>query len=303
MPSLQHAVASRIIPILRRNLPVSDLEAMRTALMETNRAADEGPPRALRRGREEQITNDHGFPVFRLWATGPDGRGTRPARSVVHLHGGAYVRPADDRHWRLVTRVAEGLGATAVLPAYPLAPEFTFEDSFDQMVGLLEEVAAESPDGFTLMGDSAGGGYALALAQALRDRGVAQPDRLVLIAPWVDLTGSVPGTLEAADRDPWLSYPHLSVYAAFWAGTDDPAVLADPRLSPLHGELAGLPPTLMLCGTRDLLEPSCQALFDRADEADWPLEYVVAPGLIHVYPLLRIPEARQAVAHILDFCA
>ena len=61
----------------------------------------------------------------------------------------------------------------------------------------------------------------------------------MLLAPWVDLTGSAPGTLEAAARDPWLSYDHLSVYASFWAGSADPAALADPRVSPGLGDLAG----------------------------------------------------------------
>ena len=80
------------------------------------------------------------------------------------------------RHWRFVVALADALGARAVLPAYPLAPEFTVDDSFEEMVQLVEEVAAESPDGYVLAGDSAGGGYALALAQALRDRG-ATPAR------------------------------------------------------------------------------------------------------------------------------
>ncbi len=57
----------------------------------------------------------------------------------------------------------------------------------------------------------------------------------------------------------------------------------------------------MLCGTRDLLRPGCDALFERADEAGWDLEYVVAPGLVHVYPLLPIPEARTAAESIVDF--
>jgi acetyl esterase/lipase len=59
----------------------------------------------------------------------------------------------------------------------------------------------------------------------------------------------------------------------------------------------------MFCGTRDLLQPGCDALFARADAADWPLEYVVAPGLMHVYPLLPVPEARSAREHVLEFCA
>lgn len=298
MPSLQHIVASWVIPILRRNMSPDDVPAMRAALTKQNRLAEEGPPRDVLMNHEELISNVHGFPVFELWPADTEA----PKRSVIYLHGGAYVRPADDRHWHFATRLADTLGARVVLPCYPLGPEFTVEDSFEAMVELFGEVAAQSPDGVVLVGDSAGGGYALALAEALRDRGGPQPDRLVLIAPWVDLTGNTPGILEAAERDPWLSFPHLSIYASFWAGSDDPELLADPRVSPGLGDLAGLPTTLMLCGTRDTLLAGCEALFTRADEADWPLEYVVAPGLIHVYPLLPIPEARNAFEHIVQFC-
>ena len=301
MPSLQHALATKVVPLLRRNPPVDDLEALREALVARNRTADEGPPARVRRGHEERIDNVHGFPVFGLWKPGDTGA-DEPRRSLVYLHGGAYVRGVVPWHWRFVVPLADALGARLVLPAYPLAPEFTVDDSFEEMVQLVEEVAADSPDGYVLAGDSAGGGYALAVAQALRDRGSRQPDRLVLLAPWVDLTGSAPGTFEAAGRDPWLSYDHLSVYASFWAGSADPADLADPRVSPGLGDLTGLPPALMFCGTRDLLQPGCDALFARADAADWSLEYVVAPGLMHVYPLLPVPEARSARAHVVEFC-
>jgi monoterpene epsilon-lactone hydrolase len=298
MPSLQHTVVSWVIPLLRRNLSPEDVPAMRAELARQNRLAEEGPPRDVRKDHEETITNAHGFPVFSLWPADEE----LPKRTVLYLHGGAYIRPADPRHWRFLTRLADTLGARAVLPCYPLAPEHTVDDSFEALLDVFAEVAEESPDGVVLVGDSAGGGYALALAQALRDRGGPQPERLVLIAPWVDLTGETPGVREAAERDPWLSFRHLSIYAAFWAGGEDPQRLADPRVSPGLGDLAGLPPTLMLCGTRDLLEPGCEALFTRAEEADWSLEYVVAPGLIHVYPLLPIPEATEAFQYIADFC-
>ena len=298
MPSLQHAVASRVIPILRRNMSADDIPAMRAALTRNNQMAQEGPPKDVRRTHEETVSNVHGFPVFTLWRSGAETSGP----TVLYLHGGAYVRPSDARHFRFATRLADALNGRAVLPAYPLAPEFTVEDSFEEMVEIFEETARQSPHGVVLAGDSAGGGYALALAEALRDRGGVQPERLVLIAPWVDLTGTTPGVLEASERDPWLSYPHLSIYASMWAGTDDPAGLSAPRVSPGLGNLEGLPPTMMLCGTRDLLQPGCDALFARAEEADWPMEYVVAPGLIHVYPLLPIPEAREALGQIVHFC-
>jgi monoterpene epsilon-lactone hydrolase len=298
MPSLQHTLVSWVIPFLRRNLSPHDVPAIREALTEENRNAREGPPHDVRRTHQESISNDHGFPVFTLWKAEAD----LPGRTVLHLHGGAFVHPSDPRQWRFATGLADALGARVVFPAYPLAPEYTVHDSFEQMLAIFDEVAATSPEGVILVGDSAGGGYALALAEALRDRGGAQPEKLVLIAPWVDLTGTNPGTAEAAKRDPWLSLAHLPIYASFWAGTDDPELLADPRVSPGLGDLTGLPPTLMLCGTRDLLQPECDALFERADQADWPMEYAVAPGLLHVYPLLPIPEARQAREHILEFC-
>ena len=298
MPSLQHTLVSWVIPRLRRNLPPDDLPAMRAALTRENRAAEEAPPRAVRRGHEESISNSHGFPVYELWPAGTEA----PRRSVFYLHGGGFVHPTHAVQWTFSTRLADTLGARAVVPTYPLAPEFTVDDSFEAMITIFEEVAATSPEGVVLVGDSAGGGYALALAEALRDRGGAQPDRLVLLSPWVDLTGETPGTLEASGRDPWLSYPHLAIYASFWAGSADPRRLAEARVSPGLGDLTGLPPALMLCGTRDLLHPGCEALFARAEEADWPLEYVEAPGLIHVYPLLPVPEARDAFDHIVRFC-
>jgi monoterpene epsilon-lactone hydrolase len=299
MPSLQHTLVSWALPFLRRNGSPDDVPALRQALIEENRKAREGPPQAVRRTHEESISNTHGFPVFELWPAGTE----VPKRAVLYLHGGAYVHPSDPRQWSFVTRVADAIGARAVVPAYPLAPEFTVEDSFEQMVAIVQQVIAESPDGVVLAGDSAGGGYALALAQAVRDRGGPLPSHLVLIAHWVDLTGSAPGTREAAARDPWLSFEHLSIYAGLWAGSDDPEALADPRVSPGLADLTGLPPALMLCGTRDLLQPGCDVLFERAEAAGWSLEYVVAPGLIHVYPLLPIPEAREAFEHIAEFCA
>lgn len=292
MASLQHHVVARVLPLLRRNPSADDVERVRRDLIAENQRKRDRPARAAVRGRELTIATGSGFPVFTIETPGVEHR-----RTLFYVHGGAYVHPSDPAHWRFARRVADAVGARIVLPAYPLAPEATVLDSFDAMVDLLVQAAEQSPDGVVLAGDSAGGGYALALAEALRDRGLPAPTHLVLLAPWVDLT--VPeGTAEAARRDPWLSFDLLTVYADFWAGGID---LADPRISPGLGDLAGLPPALMFCGTRDLLQPGCDQLFERADTADWPLEYVVTPDMLHVYPLLPIPEGRTAFDQIVEF--
>jgi acetyl esterase/lipase len=166
----------------------------------------------------------------------------------------------------------------------------------------LAERWSKEPGGAVLAGDSAGGGYALALALALRDRGGAEPTHLLLHAPWVDLTTSTPDTAVVSARDPWLFLGKLHAYAEWWAGSAED--LSRPEVSPALADLAGLPPALMFCGTRDTLVPGCRLLADRAAAAGWDLTYLEAPDLIHVFPLLPfIPEARRAWRTTVEFLA
>jgi acetyl esterase/lipase len=150
----------------------------------------------------------------------------------------------------------------------------------------------------TLMGDSAGGGLALALAQQAAGGPGPQPTGLVLVSPWVDLAGDTPGTEEARADDPWLRLSKLRLYGGWWAGGDD---LDRPEVSPLHGDCTGLPRTLVLCGTRDLLLPQVRAVVGRLRGAGVVVDYIEEPGLMHVYPVLPVPEARVARRRIAAF--
>jgi acetyl esterase/lipase len=119
----------------------------------------------------------------------------------------------------------------------------------------------------------------------------------VLFAPFVDLTLETPGTDEAAARDPWLTLSKARLYGRWW-GDGRPA---DPEASPLFADLAGLPPTLLMCGTRDLLQPQVRELALRAEQAAVAVTYVEEPGLMHVYPLLPVPEAERAWSQVKAF--
>ena len=105
---------------------------------------------------------------------------------------------------RYAARLAEALHARVVLPDYPLAPEHTWRDSFEPLVATWPP-AGRRVRRVVLAGDSAGGGYALAVALAVRDRGGPQPTHLLLHSPWVDLTTSTPDTAEFSPRDPGSS--------------------------------------------------------------------------------------------------
>lgn len=294
MPSLQHQVLATVIPRVRRGAEVTDADRLRDEMLTRPVQTARRPRRALR-GIALGSVEGFGFPVHDLRVAG-----TVPTRTLLYLHGGGYVSPLDAVHWRYAAGLARRYGLRVVLPTYPLAPGHSWRDSRAALLRLFDRVAIESPEGVVLGGDSAGGGLALALAQQIAAGTGPQPTALVLIAPWVDLTDGTPGTLEAAARDPWLKLSRLRLFGRWWAGDDD---VERPEVSPLNGQLAGLPRALMWCGTRDLLQPQCRLLADRAAAQGWDLRYVEEPGLIHVYPILPVPEARRALAELDDFLA
>ncbi len=297
-PSPQHEFLAWAVPRVRKSRDLEDVEVERARIERWHATLDRTLPTRLVPRFDKRfsvvVEETGGFPTYVISPRGPE-----PERTVVFVHGGAFMAPIDPFHIRFAVKLATSLRARIVMPDYPLAPEHSWRDSFEPMTDIAERWCKE-PGGAVLYGDSAGGGYALALAMALRDRGGPQPTRLLLHSPWVDLSTSTPETIQVAEVDPWLFLGKLHAYAEWWAGS--PEDLARPEVSPALGDLSGLPPALMFCGTRDLLVPGCRLLASRAAEAGWPLTYVEVPDLIHVYALLPfVPEARKAWRQTLGY--
>jgi epsilon-lactone hydrolase len=296
-PSLVHQLLTRVIPRIRDSSEVVDAEQVRREVLAGQaRRGPTTPPRSggrLLRGCTVAALDGHPFPVFELRPPGPP-----PVRTVLYLHGGALVGDIDLFHWRLTAGLAAASGARVVLPAYPLAPTHTWRDSHPALRRVFEQVAIESPQGVTLMGDSAGGGLALAVAQQAASLPGPQPTGLALVSPWVDLAGDTPGTEEQRAHDPWLRLTKMRLYGGWWAGDDD---VHRPEVSPLHGAMTGLPDTVVLCGTRDLLLPQVRALVTRLRAAGVPTTYREQKGLLHNYPVLPTPEARPARRELAAF--
>jgi epsilon-lactone hydrolase len=305
MPSRRHELMARALPRMRKSRELDSVEAEKARLEKWHATLDRTfPTRAVPMfGRRYAVVREElsatpagpGFPAYTLTP-----RGSTPTRTVVYLHGGGFVGAIDPFQVRYAARLASALGARVVMPDYPLTPEHTWRDSHEPIVGLIERWLADSPDGVVLVGDSAGGGLALALALTIRDRGGPQPSHLLLHSPWVDLTTSTPETYEVTKTDPWLFIGKMKAYAEWWAGSEED--LGRPEVSPGLADLAGLPPALMFFGTRDSLAPGGRLLTRRAREAGWALTSVEEPGLIHVYSVLPfIPEAGHAWRRSLEF--
>ena len=247
---------------------------------------DPTPPRAVRRRCQVATTRVAGFPVVSVRAPGVGRRGP----VVVHLHGGAYVNEVVRQHWELARAYTEGLGVEVLLPLYGLAPDHHALEALGLATTVLEELAEAGRPAY-LSGDSAGGGLALLAAQHATARGRGTLRGLGLLAPWVDLTMANPRIAEVERRDPWLARAALHEVARSWAGE---LPVGDPRVSPLAGDLADLPPVDLWVGDRDVCLPDSRLLRDRLRAAGVEVRYVEEPGALHVYPLLPVPEGRAA---------
>lgn len=303
--SRQHRLLAAAIPRVRRAQDLTEVPTERARLERAHREAgaalDRLPTVAVPGfGRRYEVVRDAraGFPTYVVTRRGRPA----PQRTLFYVHGGGFVSGIDPFHVRYACRLGDAIGARIVLPAYPLTPEHTWKDSHDQLVDQAAHWAGIG--GLVLAGDSAGGGLALAVALSLRDRarsgGTRQADRLVLHAPWADLTTSTPETFEVTEDDPWLFVGKLTTYADWWAGSIDD--LTRPEVSPALGDLSGLPPGLMFHGTRDTLAPGCRLLTRNAEAQGWALTTVERPDLLHCYTLFPgVPEAREDFARAVAF--
>jgi acetyl esterase/lipase len=275
-----HVVAAVLRATRRRHWTTA--EAGRSRIQRPKREAP--PPRRLRRAHEVTERTVGGFPVWTVRPRTPSGT------AAVYLHGGAYINGIAPQHWTLIGRLADA-GVRVEVPLYGLAPQHTHRDAYPFVQAVWAQLAAEAPPGeLVLAGDSAGGGLALGLAQQLAADGGRRPDRLVLLSPWLDLTLSSPRLAEYERRDPWLARPGLVEAGLAWAGGDDPT---GAPLSPGGGPLAGLPPTTLFVGTREIGYPDAEGFASAAAATGVEVELVVADGAVHVYPLVPAPEGAE----------
>lgn len=223
-------------------------------------------------------------------------------RFVLYLHGGAFVSGSSRTHRGVAGRIAVGAGAEVFVPDYRLAPEHPFPAGLDDAVavyrGLLE--SGVRPDRLALAGDSAGGNLIFALLLKLKAEGVALPAAVVGMSPFVDMTGSGESMLLNAELDPMLHVAGFPSVVQAYAPDHDPR---DPLLSPLFGDLAGLPPCLIQCGSDEILRDDSVRLHRALTQAGVASELEVWTKMPHAFQAFAplIPEAVTALDRIASF--
>lgn len=221
--------------------------------------------------------------------------------TILYLHGGGYIVGSHESHRGLIGSLSKKCGARVLAPDYRLAPEDPYPAALDDAIAVYRWLVDQkiSPSRIAIGGDSAGGGLSLATLLKLKALGSVLPAAAFCISPWVDLacTGE---TIETnATQDPLITKELLRLSASLYAGQTS---MRTPFLSPLYGDLTGLPPTLVLVGTGDLLLSDSERIVDALKRANVPCRLRQWDQMFHVFPLSTfLPESKEAFEQVADF--
>ncbi|MDA8212998.1 MAG: alpha/beta hydrolase [Clostridia bacterium] len=220
---------------------------------------------------------------------------------ILYFHGGGYVSGTCRAHRSIVAKFVKGSEVGALLFEYRLAPEHPYPAALEDSVTAYRWLSAQgiSPSNIVFVGDSAGGGLCLATLLALRDQGIPLPAAAVAYSPVTDFkcTGESYRTKAKVCLAPEGTAP---AFAKHYAGDNDPGL---PYISPLYGDLHGLPPLLIYVGEDETLLDDSTRFAEKAKDAGVDITLKVGEGMFHCYPAMAplFPEATQAMEEICTF--
>ena len=224
--------------------------------------------------------------------------GTRD--TILYLHGGAYCVGSPATHRAITSHIARRTAARVFVADYRLAPEHPFPAALDDAVAAYRSLSLDgvSPQRIAIIGDSAGGGLALATALRLRELGDPLPAALVLFSPWVDLGDPDRGVEPAGEA--MLSRAWTAECARLYLDGRDSG---DPLASPINGDLRGMPPTLVQVGQDELLLADSRRLHSALAVAGVPVELQEYPRRWHVFQVNAgvLADADRALESVAGF--
>lgn len=223
---------------------------------------------------------------------------------MLYIHGGSWMSGSLAGYRAHAGRLAEHTGCSVLNVDYRLAPENPFPAGLDDCFTAYCWMLDSGPDGegparrVFVAGDSAGGNLTLALLLKLRESELPLPAAAVALSPATDLTWSSPSIRERAVRDPVLRPERIETVVN--AYVQRRAALEDPLVSPLYGDLAGLPPLMLQLGDAEILYDDSLRFADKARSAGVTVELDVWPEMPHVFQMFApfLPAAGRALEGI-----
>lgn len=294
MESIQSKIAKFILKIIKFNniWKLTD-EELQKNIRKRQLAENPEPPKIIKKRFnvvKEQI-NNHFYYVMK-----PVGKAGE--KHIFFLHGGGYVYEINELHWGFLARISKALNCTITIPTYPLLPNHEGKEIFDMLVPIYERLILEThTENIVIMGDSAGGGMSLALAELLKEKQLPQPGNIILISPALDMSFTNPKSYEVEKLDPMLALPSLiQIGKWYFSEKGSKYYLA----SPIYGDFNGLGKISLFTGTNDILYPDAKRFKEMAEKKGIKINYYEYSSMIHIWPLLMFPESKKAREEIIE---
>jgi monoterpene epsilon-lactone hydrolase len=273
------------------------------ALVATASAVEKTRIAALRRHFSVEITEETIAGVHCYLITPHEIPARNRNRLLVTVHGGGYVfGPGEAGNLEAITMA--GFARMKVLSIdYRMPPDFPFPAAMDDAMAVWKQIVRRvRPTRIGLFGTSTGGAMTLSMVQRANAEGLPLPAAIAPGTPWSDLTktGDTYYTNEAIDNALGGYEPLLSAAAKIYANGID---LKDPRLSPVYGDFAGFPPTILTTGTRDLFLSNTVRVHRKLRAAGVQAQLEVYEGQSHgqYIPDPSAPESQEAFGEIVRF--
>ncbi|MCQ3016324.1 alpha/beta hydrolase [Pseudomonas tremae] len=257
------------------------------------------------------------------WTAGEPGEGIRlciyrpglpPGNSnnsklpaILYIHGGGFVLGSPEMADDYLAELAIELQAIVVAVDYRLAPEHPFPIPLEDCHAALEWTFCNGPKlnidirNVVIMGHSAGGGLAAALAILARNTATHEIGGLVLIYPMLDHRTGSPDSSSPNPTTGTLSWSRQANHFCWeclrgsYALNDDRATLFSPALA---DDLSGLPATFICVGALDLFLEEDLAFGLTLSRSGVPVELHVYQGVPHMFDQLPGEQTRQATQDI-----
>jgi salicylate hydroxylase len=217
---------------------------------------------------------------------------------VLHFHGGGYLIGSARGSLEYASRLAAAVEGICYTADYRLAPEHPYPAAIgDAVIAYRALLARGIPASSILVsGESAGGGLAVALVLALRNAGDPLPAAIFAAAPFADLTLSGPTIKAFNGDDPAASRDLLTFMGASYFQGHEPT---DPLVSPVFGDLTGLPPLFVTATQGEMLLSDTTRLAERAEKAGVDVTLRVVEDSVHVYTIFPfLPETKSTMEEV-----
>jgi monoterpene epsilon-lactone hydrolase len=237
--------------------------------------------------------------VLAMWASPHDGT---DSRILVCLHGGGYTSASMYSHRKLYGHLAKAVRCRALILNVRRAPEHphpaAVEDATAAYAWLLDQ--GYHPKHIAAVGDSGGGGLAVALLVSARERGLPLPAAAMSLSGWFDMELTGQSMIDNEGKDLSMTRASVDATASVFLGT---ASRQDPLANLYFADLSGLPPLFLQVGEDELLLDDARGLADRAHAAGVQCRLDVWPEMQHVHQMMagRAPEADAAIADLAEW--